>query len=296
MTIASALNALNTDIQNARTAITNKGGTVTSGGGSSQLATDIATISVGFNELPSYKVDNGVIKRQTYRLNKNIFNNINSIDNYGLNYAFKECSGLTGTLDLSSINSIGNYGLNYAFYNTKITSVDLSSLSTIGEYCLAYAFENCTSLTSVDLSSLSTMGRNGMEHAFRGCTKLVTITLSSLINVGIGGLGYAFQNCSKLTSADLSSVNTIDMSGFVRAFSGCTLLTDIYFNSLTTSSFGSSYKNQFKEMMSSTGSTTIHTIHFPSNLESTISSLNGYPLFDGTNGYVVCAFDLPATS
>ena len=45
MTIASALSALNTDIQNARTAITNKGGTVTVNGGSSQLATDIGTIT-----------------------------------------------------------------------------------------------------------------------------------------------------------------------------------------------------------------------------------------------------------
>lgn len=45
MTIASALTDLNTDIQNARTAITNKGGTVTSGGGSSQLAADIGTIT-----------------------------------------------------------------------------------------------------------------------------------------------------------------------------------------------------------------------------------------------------------
>ena len=47
MTIASALTALNQDITAARTAITNKGGTVTSGGGSSQLATDIATIPSG---------------------------------------------------------------------------------------------------------------------------------------------------------------------------------------------------------------------------------------------------------
>lgn len=45
MTIASALTDLNTDIQNARTAITNKGGTVTVNGGSSQLATDIGTIT-----------------------------------------------------------------------------------------------------------------------------------------------------------------------------------------------------------------------------------------------------------
>lgn len=47
MSISSALTALNQDIQNARTAIVNKGGTITIGGGSSQLATDIATIPSG---------------------------------------------------------------------------------------------------------------------------------------------------------------------------------------------------------------------------------------------------------
>lgn len=45
MTIASALTALQQDITNARTAITGKGGTVTVDGGSSQLATDIGTIT-----------------------------------------------------------------------------------------------------------------------------------------------------------------------------------------------------------------------------------------------------------
>ena len=48
-------------------------------------------------------------------------------------------------------------------------------------------------------------------------------------------------------------------------------------------------------MMQNTGTTTTHTLHFPSNLESTIQGLTGYPLFSGTSGYVVCAFDLPAT-
>ena len=45
MTIASALSSLAQDITNARTAITGKGGTVTVDGGSSQLATDIGTIT-----------------------------------------------------------------------------------------------------------------------------------------------------------------------------------------------------------------------------------------------------------
>jgi len=47
MSIATELTALQQDITNARAAITSMGGTVTSGGGSSQLATDIATIPGG---------------------------------------------------------------------------------------------------------------------------------------------------------------------------------------------------------------------------------------------------------
>jgi hypothetical protein len=49
-------------------------------------------------------------------------------------------------------------------------------------------------------------------------------------------------------------------------------------------------------MMSSTGTSVTHTIHFPSNMETTISTLTTYPLFGGTSGYVTLAFDLPATS
>lgn len=66
MTIASALTALNTDIVNARTAITNKGGTVTSGGGSSQLATDIATIPGGTDNYAAVIVVENTLKGTSY--------------------------------------------------------------------------------------------------------------------------------------------------------------------------------------------------------------------------------------
>ena len=56
MSISSALTNLNTDIQNARTAITNKGGTVTVDGGSSQLATDIGTITELKGETRSVRI------------------------------------------------------------------------------------------------------------------------------------------------------------------------------------------------------------------------------------------------
>jgi len=47
MSVQSEITRLSTAVASARTAITNKGGTVTSGGGASQLATDIATIPTG---------------------------------------------------------------------------------------------------------------------------------------------------------------------------------------------------------------------------------------------------------
>ena len=77
---------------------------------------------------------------------------------------------------------------------------------------------------------------------------------------------------------------------------GDTALRDVYFNGLRTTSFGATYKTQFTNMMQGTGTSVTHTLHFPSNMEATISTLTGYPLFGGSSGYVVCAFDLPATS
>ena len=144
-----------------------------------------------------------------------------------------------------------------------------NDVTNVGTYALSYAFYGCTGLTSIDLSSLTTVGDYALYDAFYDCTGLTSIDLSSLTTVGSNALSNAFRFCSGLT--------------------------DIYFRALTTSSFGS-YKNQFNNMMSSTGSTKTHTIHFPSNLQSKISSLTGYPLFGGSDGYVVLAYDLPATS
>ena len=216
-----------------------------------------------------------------------------------LSSAFYGCTGLT-SVDLSSLTTVSSdNGLYYAFYGcTSLTSVDLSALTTLsGRDCLSSAFYGCTSLTSIDLSSLTTVsGINSLQDAFYGCTSLTSIDLSSLTTVsGESGLSDAFKYCSALTSVDFPSLITLNYRGLSYAFQYCTNLTDIYFRTLTISSFGS-YKNQFGNMMYGTGTSKTHTIHFPANMESTISGLDGYPLFGGTSGYVVLAFDLPATS
>lgn len=132
---------------------------------------------------------------------------------------------------------------------------------------------------------------------FTGCSSLTSVSFPSLTTIsGMYACSGMFSNCANLTSVSFPSLTTIsgsyccsEMFFFSRAIS------DIYFNALTTTSFGTN-TDQFSAMLSNTGTNVTHTVHFPSNLTSTISGLSGYPLFGGTSGYVVLAFDLPATS
>lgn len=183
----------------------------------------------------------------------------------------KRSGALTGD-EFSGITSIDTGGLCYAFYGcTQLSgTVNLSSLISIDTKGISYAFQDCTHITGINLSSLTTAGAQSFEMAFSNCIGITSIRFNSLTNIGY-------------------------TSVLLAAFYQCYNLTDIYFPALTTNSFGS-YVNQFRNMMSNTGSNKTHTIHFPSNLETTIQGLTGYPNFGGTSGYVVLAFDLPETS
>lgn len=177
---------------------------------------------------------------------------------------------LTGD-EFSNITSVANSGLAeiFMYCDGLIGNLNLSSITSIGEYGLSSCFYLCKGITSVDFSSLSNVYGYGLQQAFYGCSELKTVNFTSL--------------------------TTLDGRSFNGTFASCTKLEDVYFNSLTTESFGV-YTNQFGNMLARTGTTVTHTLHFPSNLESIIQGLDGYPNFGGTSGYVVLAFDLPATS
>lgn len=221
---------------------------------------------------------------------------ITSIGDYGLQRAFPASTSLT-SVDLSGLTTVSSYGLNYSFSEcSNLTTVDLSSLTTVGNYGLDHSFSLCTNLTNIDLSSLTTVGERGFNYAFQSCSaNLESITLSSLTDVGYYGFNYAFQSCQALKTVNLTSLSTIGGYGLYYAFISCSGLENVYFNSLTTNTF-STDRTQFQGMLQSTGSSKTHILHFPSNLQTTIQSLNGYPNFGGTSGYVTLAFDLPATS
>jgi len=169
-----------------------------------------------------------------------------------------------------------------------------SGVTDLGRYVLSNAFHDCTSLTSADLSSLTTVtGANALNSVFYGCTSLTSVNFSSLTTVtGVNILTNAFYGCTSLTSLSFPTLTKISgLSPFTQAFRGWKTLTSVSFPALTRVD-----SNAFSNMMQLTGTDVTHTLHFPSNLQSTISGLSGYPLFGGSSGYVVLAFDLPATS
>lgn len=171
--------------------------------------------------------------------------------------------------DLTTI-TVGT-ALEYFGLNSCLRSISFPLLTTISaDSALKSAFENSL-LTNVSIENLTSITMASVfKRCFASCTSLKTFTapkLSLINNVGI----------------------------FAEAFDGDRYIESISFPALTTTSFGS-YTNQFTNMMINTGTTTTHTIHFPSNLQSTISGLDGYPTFGGDSSYVVLAFDLTATS
>lgn len=106
---------------------------------------------------------------------------------------------------------------------------------------------------------------------------------------------YAFYMMFAGTNIESISFNKLNKisggSPFYNFVSGD--ITDIYFPSLKSDSFASGYGHfAFYDMLEWVGVQI--TIHFPSNLQSTIAELYGYPNFGGN--YTTLAFDLPATS
>ena len=135
----------------------------------------------------------------------------NRVTNIG-DYAFCECSSLTGITIPDSVTNIGDH----AFFGcTGFTSITIPDSVTNIDW---YAFYNCTGLTSI------TIGNGGTSIggcAFLGCSSLTSITIPDSVT----DIGYqVFSYCSSLTSITIGSGVTSIGS---YAFLGCSSLTSI---------------------------------------------------------------------
>jgi len=166
-TLQENIDTIQNTLDDIRTAIINKGGTVT--------GTDITTYASGIDNIPipiviNREVVNGKYQKPATSFTFSLPSNATDLGQYAMYSAFQDCTGLT--------------------------SVDLSSLTTIsGDYAMNNAFYDCTGLTSVDLSSLTTIsGSYVMRYTFQGCTKLTTLSFPSLISTGFGSNKNQFNN------------------------------------------------------------------------------------------------------
>lgn len=341
MSIATELEALNTNIKNAYDAIDTKGGTIPQNKNMVNLPTSIASIPSGGGGgigIPRELDQNGKMIQTSgvYSLP----NSVKDIGDYGMYYAEYANTGIT-KVDFSNITSLtGKNALYYAFYCCSgITEADFSSLTTMNcENGLAYALRGCSSLTTVKFDSLTTIEQKTSQFngCFYQCDNLENVTFPALTTIKSNNcFSSCFDSCTNLKSLSFPELTTIT-SNIGLGFSGVTNFTSLsmpklqklsgspsmqyvfrygafnsftfsalndikasqplrylcygrsnftlYFPALTASSFGS-YTNQFSGMFQN-GSN--NTVHFPSALQSTLSTWsdvqNG---FGGTNTTVL---------
>lgn len=200
-----------------------------------------------------------------------------------------------------SITSIASYpysSLGYFCYGSRsIETVSFPALTSVGsQNTFSHAFDDCRKLSTVSFPVLETVsGTGNFQHAFNGTVMLKTISFPSLVNANGFINAFTASGIETVQFPLLSNIGSTMV--FYQTFVSCKKLTNIYFNSLTTTSFGS-YTDQFNNIFDTvTGlDSGAFTMHFPSNLETTIQGLTGYPTFGSYNNRLTLAFDLTATS
>ena len=214
--------------------------------GCTSLATlDFNAVSCSnFNSSASYQPFNG--------LNISTISIGDSVQRIPAHFAYS-LVGLTNVTIGKSITEIGNY----AFYNCSGLSGDLiipDSVTTIG----SYAFYNCSGLTSATIGiSVQSIG----NYAFQGCTSLATLDFNAVscsnfnynyyyaqelpfnnLNISTINIGNSVQRIPTYFAYDLAEVTHITIGNSVTeigeyAFYGCGI-TDLVWNAKNCSSNG----------------------------------------------------------
>jgi hypothetical protein len=270
-----------------------------SGSGGSIVTKYGATINTLLGDIDA----NGVLQLPTQPDNLT-FTGVKSLGKSTLYYKFYKS-------DIKSISfpdleqAITTDCLNHTFYMSKIETASFPKLTEI-DYA-GYMFSTCN-LASVSFPKLVTVygsgSLRGLYYAFNG--SLITNLEFPKLKTIVGdshAFSYFCNSCPKLETVRFTELETIptkssaSSSNFYSAFGSCPALKNIYFNAVTTSTFTGGYTYVFNNMFdNNSGKINGCTVHFPSNMQSIISGLTGYPTFGGNSSYITIAFDLPATT
>jgi hypothetical protein len=203
MSIATAIQNAQQKVENAYTAVSNKGGTI-------PATQNLSNLPAAISSIPS----SGGIPREVSQTG--VYQKPSS------NYTFSLPSNAA---------DLGDYSLYSAFeLSTYLTSLDLSNLTTIsGMSALNSVCASCTGLTTVDLSNLTTIsGNSALAGAFVGCSNLSSIDLSSLSTISstAGAFSNAFQSTAiqSLSFPSLTYIeNEYEFGDMLSGVTGCTV-------------------------------------------------------------------------
>ena len=222
MSVADQINRIKTNIADTYTAAQAKGATMPQTQNSDNLATCIQSITTGgggggdtqfgltISDVLGTVDETGAVSRTTIS-NALDFSGITSFTNYALSGKFMySMFSPKQDVEFPDLTSIGNYGMYYAFQNcTSITSVSFPALTSIGDYGMQYAFQNCSGITSASFPVLASIGQGAMNYAFQNCSGITSVSFPALTSIGDYGMQYAFSYCSGITSVSFPALTSI---------------------------------------------------------------------------------------
>ena len=273
-TTAQKLNKIIETKEAIRTAINNKGGTLTttdtfasypsaidnlpSGGGGSlktlldatkttyYLFKDYSGASV--NDLISYNDTSNVtnMSRTFYQCpNLTTIPQLNTIKVTDMSSMFSNCENLTSIpqLDTSKVTNMSEMFLGcYAL-------VTIPQLNTSKVTDMRHMFNSCKELTTIP--QLDTRNVTEMSTMFISCYKLTTIP--QLNTSKVNSLSYVFSNCYKLTTIDITHMKFTSTSNTNSFANNCYSLTKLIIRNMST--IPSLASNSFANCYHFTGTT-----------------------------------------
>lgn len=209
-----------------RTAINNKGGTLTTTDTFASYSTAIDSLPSGGGDPLKEFLDE--TKSASYLFSGRTYNS----GEYSVWYYYLTYERLQKILNYDTTSSVTNI-IGMFYYCNKLTEIPLIDTSQVK--LMNYTFYYCENL--ITFPQLDTSKVTGMIYTFYGCKKLVTI--SQLNTSNVGSLSNTFAGCSSLET--IPQLNTSKVTSMYNTFQSCYKLRKIditHMNSSTGDTWG----------------------------------------------------------
>ena len=213
-TTAQKLNKILETKEAIRTAINNKGGTLTTTDTFASYPSAIDSLPSGGDPLKEFLDET---KNASFLFCGKAYTGGGTNTTWCNNLTYERLQKILSYNTTSSVKY-----MSYMFYNCqKLTTIPLIDTSLVTE--IDGMFQNCSSLTTIP--QLNTNNVIFMNYMFQNCSSLTTIPQLNTSKVNY--MPYMFSGCSKLKTIDLTHMNITSSSNSYNFAYGCYSLTKL---------------------------------------------------------------------